>query len=57
MIGRHDVIAPVQFSQEIARGISHAQLEIFEYSGHNPPDQETVKFRRIVTSFLKAEIL
>ncbi|RDW67590.1 hypothetical protein BP6252_08986 [Coleophoma cylindrospora] len=57
VVGRHDYITPVHFSQEIADGIPNTRLEIFEYSGHNPPADEPEKFRDTVWSFLKAEVL
>jgi len=57
VVGRHDYIAPVEFSQEIANGISNARLEIFERSGHNPPSDEPEKFWGIVLEFLRAEVL
>ena len=53
VVGRYDAICPVQFSQEIADGIPNARLEIFEYSGHNPPADEPEKFQKIVLDFLK----
>jgi proline iminopeptidase len=57
LVGRHDKITPVEFSQEIANGIPQARLEIFEHSGHNPFNDEPEKFRKIVSDFLKAENL
>ncbi|RDW74171.1 hypothetical protein BP5796_07613 [Coleophoma crateriformis] len=57
VVGRHDYIAPVHFSQEIADGIPNARLEIFEHSGHAPPADEPEKFQDTVWSFLKAEVL
>ncbi len=32
--GRHDWICPPEFSEDIARKIPHAELKIFENSGH-----------------------
>ncbi|KAH8690782.1 proline iminopeptidase [Talaromyces proteolyticus] len=56
IVGRHDYIAPVACSEEIANAIPNARLEIFELSGHSPPSDEPEKFERILSSFLKSEI-
>ncbi|HBZ70680.1 MAG TPA: hypothetical protein DEP35_13485 [Deltaproteobacteria bacterium] len=39
-VGRHDWICPVEESMEIARLIPHAELHIFERSGHSPQNEE-----------------
>ena len=57
VVGRHDYVTPVKFSEEIASGIPHARLEIFEHSGHSPPSDEPGKFREIVLDFLKTTVL
>jgi proline iminopeptidase len=56
-VGRHDNVAPVHFSEEIANGIPRAKLAIFEHSGHNPATDERKKFREVVFDFVKNEIL
>lgn len=57
VVGRHDLITPVEFSQEIASGIPNARLEIFEHSGHSPPSDEPEKFQKIALDFLRAQVL
>jgi len=57
VVGRHDQITPVEFSEEIAKGIPGAKFEIFEHSGHNPPGDEPEKFQETVLEFLRVEVL
>jgi proline iminopeptidase len=57
VVGRHDYVTPVACSQDIANGIPRARLEIFEWSGHSPPSDETEKFEEILLDFLKTEVL
>lgn len=57
VVGRHDLITPVEFSQEIANGLPNARLEIFEHSGHNPPSDEPERFQEVALDFLKAHVL
>ena len=57
VVGRHDHVTPVEYSQEIADKIPHARLEIFEKSGHSPPSDEPQKFEAVLTDWLKAEVL
>lgn len=52
-VGRHDPIAPVAFSEEILGGIPDARLQIFEHSGHSPPNDEPELFRQRVWQFLE----
>ncbi|ERS98584.1 proline iminopeptidase [Sporothrix schenckii 1099-18] len=54
MVGRHDIVTPVAFSEEIARGLQNAQLVIFEESGHNPATDEPAKFQQVVQGFLQS---
>lgn len=51
-VGRHDWITPVAASEEIAAGIPHAELVIFEHSGHAPQLEENAKFIATVRDFL-----
>lgn len=51
VVGRHDLVAPLSCSEEIARGVPNAQLAIFEHSGHSPPSDEPAAFRSCVSSF------
>lgn len=48
-------MTPVEYNEEIARGIPNAKLEIFEHSGHSPPQDEPEKFARTVKDWLKEE--
>lgn len=50
--GQHDWICPLDQSEEIASRIPGSMLEVFEYSGHYIPFEETDKFLRTVKSFL-----
>jgi proline iminopeptidase len=52
LTGRHDKIAPPFASEEILKGIPHAQQEMFEQSGHRLMREENDKFLRTVRGFL-----
>ena len=52
VVGRHDVICPVEDSEEISGMIPGAKLVVFEGSGHNPPADEPEAFRAAVDKFL-----
>lgn len=52
VVGRHDVICPVEDSEELSGKIPGAELVIFEGSGHNPPADEPEAFREAVDKFL-----
>ena len=39
-VGRHDWICPVEETLEIARLVPHAEVHIFEHSGHSPQVEE-----------------
>ncbi|KAJ7159296.1 alpha/beta hydrolase fold protein [Mycena crocata] len=52
VVGRHDMVAPVEFSEEIHRGIPGSELTIFENSGHSPPSDETEAFQARVRGFV-----
>ena len=54
IVGRHDLIAPFECSQEIAQGIPHSELAIFERSGHNPAQDETEVFQARLGAFLSS---
>lgn len=56
VVGRHDQVAPVTFSEQIVRGIPNARLEIFESSGHSPPSDEPVEFQKRVLDFIVTEL-
>lgn len=53
-VGRHDLITPLEFSQEIAQGIPNSELVIFEHSGHNPARDETEAFQARLSSFVSS---
>lgn len=57
IVGRYDQVTPVSCSQEIAKGIASARLEIFERSGHSPSSDEPEKFQEVLLDFLKKEVL
>jgi proline iminopeptidase len=52
-VGRHDWITPVAASEEIAAGIPHAELVVFENSGHSPQLEENAKWVATVRDFLE----
>jgi proline iminopeptidase len=52
-VGRHDWITPVACSERIAAGIPHAELAVFEHSGHSPPADEPALFQATVRDFLR----
>jgi proline iminopeptidase len=51
-VGRHDWITPVAASEEIAAGIPHAELVVFEHSGHSPQLEENELWVATVRDFL-----
>lgn len=52
-VGRHDWITPVAASEQIAAGIPHAELVIFENSGHSPQIEENELWVATVRGFLE----
>ena len=52
-VGRHDWITPVAASEEIAAGIPHAELVVFEHSGHSPQLEENELWVATVRGFLE----
>lgn len=53
VVGRHDLICPVEDSVEISEGIPNSELVVFEGSGHNPPADEPEAFQGAVDKFLR----
>lgn len=51
-VGRHDWITPLAASEEIAAGIPHAEMVIFEHSGHSPQLEENERWVAVVRDFL-----
>jgi proline iminopeptidase len=56
LAGRHDPEAPLQCSEELLRGISGAELVVFEESGHFPFIEEASLFAETVDAFLNEEV-
>ena len=52
-VGRYDLVCPVTESEEIARQIPAATLEIFEHSGHSPPSDEPQAFEKTLSAWLQ----
>lgn len=52
VVGRHDPIMPVQFSEEIHNLMQNSQLTVFENSGHSPPADEPAAFQQRAVKFL-----
>lgn len=52
VVGRYDVITPVEDSEELHQGIKGSELAVFEKSGHNPPSDEPEAFQDRVSAFL-----
>ncbi len=52
IVGRHDWITPLEASEELAELIPHAELVIFENSGHSPQQEENEKFISVIRDFL-----
>ncbi len=53
-VGRHDWICPVEESLELSKSIPHAELHIFERSGHSPQTEEPDAFITVVRRFLES---
>lgn len=52
--GRYDWVTPPSQSEEIVKGIPHAELHIFENSGHNPLVEETEEFLQTIARFIQS---
>jgi len=55
--GRRDEIAPLRNGRALAAMLPHAQLEVFESSGHTPMDDVPAAFNARVATFLDAPLL
>lgn len=51
-VGRHDLITPPAWAEEIRDALPSAQLAVFEHSGHTPSIDEPEAFRNTVHGFL-----
>jgi proline iminopeptidase len=56
LVGRRDPQTPPPCSQELAAGIPHTRLVIFENSGHSPFIEEPEKFCQEISSFLQENL-
>lgn len=52
LAGRHDWVTPPTQAKQIAAGIPHAELVVFEESGHMPFIEEQQRFLDVVEGFL-----
>lgn len=55
--GRRDEIAPLRNGRALAAMLPHAQLEVFDSSGHTPMDDVPATFNARVAAFLDAPLL
>jgi proline iminopeptidase len=53
LTGRYDWVTGPSQSEEILTGIPHAELHIFENSGHNPQEEETEEYVQTVSRFIR----
>jgi proline iminopeptidase len=52
LVGRLDVICPVEESEMISKGIPNSELVVFEKSAHNPATDEPEMFQEVLSGFL-----
>ncbi|KAG7419479.1 Proline iminopeptidase [Fusarium oxysporum f. sp. rapae] len=52
VVGRLDIICPVEESEMIWRHVKGSELVVFEKSAHNPATDEPEKFREVLSDFL-----
>ena len=57
IVGRHDFITTVSMAEEMVRHLHHAQLEIFEDSGHFAVVEEPAKFYSVIKDFVLVDSL
>ncbi|GAA2637344.1 alpha/beta hydrolase [Actinomadura fulvescens] len=53
LVGRHDPMCPLPNSQRIAEAIPHAQLRVFDHSGHYPYLEEPEAFRTAIDTWTR----
>jgi proline iminopeptidase len=51
-IGRYDRVSVPTYALQYKKYCPQAQVEIFEYSGHNPQVEEPAKYFKIIRTFL-----
>lgn len=56
-VGRADWITPVRCSEAIADLIPHAELKVFERSGHSPQLEEATEWTATVRTFLQRHLI
>jgi proline iminopeptidase len=54
VVGRYDLICPVEEAEELHVGIVGSQLVLFDASGHNPASDEPKAFQEAIAGFLDA---
>ena len=55
--GGRDIIAPLRNGRVLSANLPHAQLEVFEASGHTPMDDVPERFNSRVAAFLNVPVL
>ena len=55
-VGRHDWVTPVASSETIASLVPHAELVVFEQSGHSPQTEERAHFQEVVRDFMHRNV-
>ncbi len=55
-VGRHDWVVPVTYSQTITELVPHAELVIFEHSGHSPQQEERETFQKVIRDFMHRSV-
>jgi len=53
IVGRDDFVTPIAQAERIARGITNAELVVFDRSGHMPYIEEAQRFRKLVREWVK----
>ncbi len=54
MVGRQDILTPVKFAEQLARGIPNATLRVLDRGGHGYLYENTAEFNQVVLDFLAA---
>ncbi len=56
IVGRHDLVTPVRYGEELAAGIPNARLAVFKHSGHFPFIEENFMFTEWVRQFFAGTV-
>ena len=51
VVGADDQVTPPALSEELARGIAGARLEVLSAAGHQAPLEQSERFNQLVVSF------